>query len=102
MSNQTYITFYQNEVRAVEISVRDQDDAVWTPSSAFMSVVDEAENIIVAETATMVSTNTILGLINTTVTATPGKYYIIWKILKTAGNSTYTFYHKTTLVVEEL
>ena len=102
MSNQTYITFYENEVRAVEISVRDQDDAVWTPSSAYISVIDEAETIIVAETPAMVTSNTILGLIDATVTVTPGKYYIIWRILKTSGESTYTFYHKTTLVVEEL
>lgn len=102
MSNQTYITFYEDEIRAVEISVRDQDDAIWTPTAAYITIVDEDGDVVVAETAAMVSSNTILGLINTTVTSTPGKYFIIWRILKTSGTSTYTFYHKTTLVVEEL
>ncbi len=102
MGNQTYLTFYENEVRAVEISIRDKDDAVWTPSAAYAQVVDESGDVVVAETTAMVSTNTILYLVNTTTTATPGKYFIIWRILQTVGSSTYTFYHKTTLVVEEL
>ena len=102
MSNQTYMTLYENEVRAVEISIRDQDDAVWYPSSAYVKIVDDDGNTVVNEVPAMVSENTILTKVDTNITSVPGKYHLIWKILKTSGSTTYTFYHKTTLTVEEL
>jgi len=102
MSNQTYMTLYENEVRAVEISIRDQDDAVWYPSSAYVKIVDDDGNTVVNEVPVMVFENTILTKVDTNITSVPGKYHLIWKILKTSGSTTYTFYHKTTLTVEEL
>lgn len=102
MSNNSYITFYQNEVRAVEITINDQDDVAWTPSTAYMTVVDNDGDVIVSEAVVLVSANTVVGLIDTRTTETPGDYYLIWRILQTVGASTYTYYHKTALVVEAL
>jgi len=102
MSNLTYITLYQNEVRAIEIEIRDQYDELWYPSSAYVKFLDEDGNTVINEIPAYVSENTINTIVSSSITATPGKYYLIWRILKESGSNTYTYYHKTCLVVEEL
>jgi hypothetical protein len=94
----TYITFYEKEIRAVEILIRDQNDAAYTIDSATVKVVDNEDVVIVAETVALVNGNSVSFLINTSVTSNAGEYDIIWKLIKGA----YTFYHKTRLVVEDL
>jgi ABC-type phosphate/phosphonate transport system substrate-binding protein len=97
----TYITMYQNEQRAVELYIRDQAEAAYAPSTAYASVNDAEGNEVVGESAAMVSGSSIYYLVTPTVTQAPGEYDIIWRILK-SGTDTYTFYHKTRVVVEEL
>ena len=66
----TYITFYQGEIRAVEITIRDQDDDDFDPSGAYFSVVDSDGTTVKAEADCLVTENKIYALINTEVTAT--------------------------------
>jgi hypothetical protein len=98
----TYEIFYQNEVRAVTISIRDQDDNIWVPTSASSWVVDSVGNLVVGESTATVLSNSVTCIIGTTVTTTAGLYEIIWKISRVSGDTTYIYYHKTSLSVEEL
>jgi hypothetical protein len=102
--SKTYITMYENEIRAVQLAIRDQDDAAYDPSSAYASVIDAEGSVVVEETAAMVEANVVYTLIGTAVTANAGDYQIIWRIVKTvtAPSTTYTYYHKTDLTVEEI
>ena len=98
----TYVDMYENERRAIEISIRDQDDATWDPTAAYASVIDEDGDTVVAEAVAYVTDNLIYTIIDSTVTETPGNYQVIWRITKTSGVQTYTYYHKTVLTVKEL
>lgn len=96
----TYLTFYQNEVRPVSIKITNQNHEAFLPTAnSTYKVVDSDENIVLSETAATVSSNVLTGTINTTVTANVGEYYIIWKI--TDSNS-YVYYHRVNLEVKEL
>jgi methionine-rich copper-binding protein CopC len=100
MNIDTYISFIQNEVRAVTITLRDQNYTAVTPTSASTFQVTDCEgSVVLTEANATVSSNTLTGIINTTVTATAGDYYIIWKIIDSDG---YIYYHKTHLEVKEL
>lgn len=98
----SYITLYQNEVRAIEITIRDQEELDWLPSNAYVSVRDKNGNFIINETTAMVNDNKIYFIIPTTVTSVVGVYDVLWKIIKVDGSNTYVFYHKTNVIVEEL
>lgn len=95
---ETNKTFYQNEVRNLKITIYDQDHTAFEPDSAYIAIEDEDETTVVAEQAAMVDGNDIYTTINTTVTATNGIYYVIWRIVKDSS----TYYHKTRLMVTEL
>ena len=94
----TYQSFYQNEVRALELTINDQDGYSFSPSGAYTQIKTDAGVQVIEEQAAMVYDNKIRTLIGTTVTFLPGKYKVIWKI-KQAGHS---FYHITILEVQEL
>ena len=98
----TYLTVYENEQRAVELTIRDNDDAAYEPTSAFYSVYDSNGVEVIAESACMITENKIYFLVDDTVTAIPGEYDVKWKLTKSVNASTYIFYHKTKLTVEEL
>lgn len=98
----TYLTIYQNEQRAAELEIRDQDDAEYTPTTVYAKIVNSAGTVVVAEAAALIIGNTATMLITSTISATIGDYEIIWRITKTSGDTTYTYYHKTQLVIEEL
>lgn len=95
----TYNELNENEYRAIELAIRDQNDDDFEPTLAYASVLDEDDTVIVAEAAAMISDNTITTLITTVVTANIGTYYIKWRILKTVESTTYTYYHKTRIEV---
>lgn len=100
MNSNTYITFYQNEVRAATITIRDQDYTAVTPTSASTFQVTNCEGtVVLTEDNATVSSNTLTGVITTTVTANVGDYYIIWKIVDDDG---YIYYHRTGLEVKKL
>ena len=98
----TYLSFYQNEVRAVEISVLDQDDQIFYPSSATAYVVNNLGTVVQPEQPVMVTGNSMYILITTATTLVPGTYEIVWKMTLTADSHTYIYYHKTTLEIEKL
>ena len=94
---------YEHEERAVELLIRDQDDVAWTPDAAYFEIVSSDGSIVTAEVPAMITSNMIYALVTTSVTETAGDYDIVWRIVKEgANNDSYTFYHKTRLVVEEL
>jgi hypothetical protein len=100
--SQTYLTVNQNETRAIEILVRDQNDDPVFPDAAYAKVVDiYTGRTVWTEGQAMVDGYKIYFLLTPIVTATPSEYDVIWRIVKTA-TSTYTFYHKTRVVVNEL
>jgi len=99
----SYITMYENEERAVELLIRDQDDVAWTPDAAYFKILSSEGPTVVTEGPAMVTGNTIYALVTTVVTQNAGEYDIVWRIVKEGENDdSYTFYHKTRLVVEEL
>jgi len=100
--NKTYIEFYQNEIRAVQIVVRDQNDDDFDPTEAWAYVVDSDDTVVVASASALVSDNSVSTLITTTTTATIGTYYIVWKLLKTIDSTDYIHYHKTRIEVMSL
>jgi len=94
----TYQSFYQNEIRALELTINDQDGNNFYPSAAYAEVKTDTGVQVVAEQPAMVDSNQVRTLIGTTVTATVGEYKVIWRILY----SGYTYYHITILEVQEL
>ena len=65
----SYITLYQNEIRAVEITIRDQNDLVWEPSSATFKIIDSDNNIVLAEATAMVEDNKVYAIFPSSVSA---------------------------------
>jgi methionine-rich copper-binding protein CopC len=98
----TYLTIYQNEERAAELEIRDQEDAPYLPTTVYAKIVDSSGTIVMAEQAALLTSNTASILITDEVSATIGDYEIVWRIVKTVDTTTYTFYHKTQLAIEEL
>jgi Ni,Fe-hydrogenase III component G len=94
----TYQTFYKNEVRALQITVRDQDGNAYSPSAAYVEVQDNVGQTVVPEQVAQVTDNTVQTLIGTATTASSGTYNVIWLILY----QQYTYYHVTELEVRKL
>jgi len=94
----SYQTFYQNEVRALELTVRDQDGNELVLLSAEVEVTDVDGNVVRVEQAASVSSNKVSTIINTTITAQVGLYHVRW----TLHYSTYTYKHATELEVRYL
>lgn len=100
----TYQSFYQNEKRALQLEIDDNDGTDFIPSAAFVEVQDSSGNPVVAERSAYVSGNTIRIIIGTIVTGTPGKYKVIWKIQgnqNEPGTSTHIYYHITELEIQQ-
>lgn len=95
---QTNQTLYQNEKRAVEIRLTDQDDATFEPDAAYTVVYDSSGNIVRESQSCYKESNKIYDIIGPAVTENAGDYEIIWKIEK----GDYTYYHKTNLTVLSL
>lgn len=97
LTNQTLV---QGEHRAITITVLDQNNTAVIPTSAstFKVTDDDGVEVLVEANAT-VSSNNMTGIITTAVTATVGRYYIIWGIIDEDG---YRYYHKTLLQVVSL
>lgn len=98
----TYLTIYQNEQRAAELEIRDQNDIEYTPTLVYAKIINSIGTTVLSETQAVVTGNKATILITSTISATIGDYEIVWRITKTSGETTYTYYHKTQLVIEEL
>jgi hypothetical protein len=89
---------YQNEIRALEITIRDDDGNAYAPENAYFSVYDDegtAVGNVPENQVAQVTRNTVVALIGTATTAAVGTYYVVWKMIK----NNYTFYHTTLLEV---
>jgi len=95
---ETYQSFYQNEIRALELEIDDEDGNDFVPSAAYVQVKDETGTTVIAEQAAQVSANAIRTVIGTIVTSIPGTYKVIWRI----RYGSYTYYHVTVLEIQEL
>jgi len=93
----TLQTMYEDEVRAVEITILDQDNAVFEPDTAYVTIYDKDDNVVISETAATVSSNAVSIIINTTTTVSTGNYKLKWRIVK----DSYTYYHLTNLIILE-
>ena len=96
--SKTYQTFYQNEVRALEITVRDQDGNEYPLSDAQVAVTDANGDVVIANQSAQVTSNKVSTIISTTVTAQVGIYHVLW----TLRFSDYTYKHVTELEVRYL
>jgi hypothetical protein len=97
MSN-TYVKFYENEYRTIEILVRDMNEEDYNIDYATCHIEDDEENIIMDETICMVTGNKIKITIPLNITYLKGIYYVRWTLHK----DSLIFKHKTILNVEEL
>ena len=102
--SRTLQSFLQNEIRALEITVRDQDGNSYVPDGAYYSVQDINGDYVTSagtpidELPARVLENTVSTIIGEATTAQVGTYYIIWKLLK----DNYTYLHVTELEVAKL
>ena len=94
----SYQQFYQNEQRALELTVRDQDGNELVLQSAEVEVTDADGEVVVAEQNASVSSNKVSTVIGPTVTAQVGLYHVIW----TLNYSVYVYKHVTELEVRYL
>lgn len=93
----TLQTMYENEIRAVEITILDQDNVAFEPDTAYVTIYDYDDDIVVAETAATIVLNAVSIVINTVTTVSTGNYKLKWRIVK----DSYTYYHLTNLIVLE-
>lgn len=101
--SRTYQTFIEGEERALELTVRDQDDAAYTPSLVYATVYNSTGTVIQAETLCDIDVNKVYFTVTDTVTATPGTYEVKWRLMSDIDEvNEYKYYHKTILTVEEL
>jgi len=94
----TTFNINQNEIRACELTLNDDDGVAFTPSAAFVTINDENDVEVVARQEAYVSSNKIYTVIGTTTSGTIGKYKALWEIHK----SGYTYYHTTIVNVMDL
>lgn len=100
----TYQSLYQNEVRAVELTIDDDTGTTWVPSAAYTKIerIDrknyrglQTTTEVVAEQAAMSQSNRVYTVVGTMVTSACGDYQLTWRIRK----GRYTYYHVTDLEV---
>jgi hypothetical protein len=97
---ETHQTLYQNENRAISLTVLDKDKTAFTDMSTVTYTVENSSGtVVVTQLSATISTNTITAIISTVVTATVGDYFIVWKITDSNG---YIYYHKTAIEVIDI
>jgi len=94
----TYQELYKNENRAIRIKLYDKDRATFDPDSAYSTIYDSNNEIVRVERGCMTDSTSVWDIVSTTVTATVGEYYILWKIIK----NNYIYYHRTNLRVSDV
>lgn len=95
---QTNQTLYQNEKRAVEIRLTDQNDESFVPDAAYTTIYDSDGNVVRELQNCYQDGNSIYDIVGPTVTENVGNYEIIWKV----ESGDYIYYHKTNLTVLSL
>ena len=98
MSSYTYVQFFINEVRAISITIRDDQELDFNPDTVTCLVENVSGSVLVVDTPAQIVANMASFTIDTTITANKGIYNAIWTINK--DNLVYK--HKTILTVEDL
>ena len=96
--NDEYISLFVGEVRAIELTVRDQDDVDFIPDGVSVTIKDFDAVDIITDQVAVINTNRISTLITTEVSSVAGIYFIIWKITKEEA----IYYHKTIINIREI
>lgn len=94
----TYQALNIGEIRAVEVTMNDNNGQAFIPSAAYVSVLNNAGSTVVAEQTALISSNQVYTIIGQLVTNTVGTYKIVWRIKKDG----YTYKHVTDLEVLNL
>jgi len=95
MSDKTYQELNLNEVRAIQLTVEDNDGVEFAPSAAYVTINDSQGNTVVSRQAAYTSNNKVTTIIGTITTSAAGFYDVLWEIRK----SGYKYYHCTELEV---
>jgi hypothetical protein len=98
MADKTYQELNIGEVRAVELTIEDNDGFDFAPSAAYVEILDKEDNIVVARKAAFTQDNKAYTIVGTATTSAEGRYSLIWELLKDG----YTFYHCTELEVSQV
>lgn len=98
----TFETMYTGDIRAIQITIWDQNDEAWLPSTVFAKVVNSDGEIISIEQLCLIIDNSAATIVPLAVTEFAGTYEVIWRIVKVVGSDIFTYYHKTELRVEEI
>ena len=94
----TYQTLYKNEIRAVEITINDQDGQPFLSDNAYTTIKDSNNTVVVAEQAAYTTENKVYTIVGTVTTGTIGKYKIIGKLIK----DDYIYYLTTELQIKDV
>jgi hypothetical protein len=95
---QTYVTLYKNEKRGIKLCIYNNDKDAFQCSEAYASVLDENSTVVRAERLCYTDNESAWDIISTDVTATPGIYFVKWRIVKDSE----TYHHLTKIEVVEL
>jgi hypothetical protein len=96
-----YYTVNQGDVRAIQLIIRDREGSPWYPTSATTRVVNSDGITVQVEKSSIINSNSAIMKLTNDVTSIPGKYNILWKLVKVLGQ-TYTCYCKVELNVKEI
>ena len=94
----TYQALNQNEIRAVELTLRDNDGMPFDPEEVATEVTDMNGDVIIPEQSALFTDNVAYTMIGTVVTGTTGEYKLKLKIIK----SSQTYFHVTKLTITGL
>lgn len=94
----TYIKFYEDEYRTLQLLVRDMQEEPFNPDTATCHIKDSENEIVMEETTCMVIANAVRVTIPSAITNVKGLYKVLWTIWKDG----HSYKHKTILNVEVL
>lgn len=95
MADRTYQELNINEIRAVQLTIEDNDGVDFAPSAAYVTINDKIGNTVVARQAAFITNNNAYTIVGTATTSAEGNFNLIWELHK----SGYTYYHCTELEV---
>jgi hypothetical protein len=95
MADHTYQELNINEIRAIQLTIDDNDGLAFAPSASYVTIKDKQGNIKVPRQAAFSDGNKVSTIVGTMTTSATGNYNVIWELYK----SGYTYYHCTELEV---
>lgn len=98
MNKYTYCSAYIGEVRNLQLTVCDEYDNAFYPTSSTAYVRDLDEIVIIPETSCTIDDNVVTYSLSASEISSIGDYEIIWKICDTDTIN----YHKTKLTINNI